>query len=365
MAVVPTLDSTLGAVFIGFGFACVVYGTLLTQVFYYFWRYPVDRWMFKCLVLLIVLLETADQMCIGHLIYYYSIVNYLKPLVLLAATTTWSLILQLTFGAIVGCIVKTYFAFRVWRFSGRNIFITGLVLLLALGQLGLALTYTIKAFALPNIYSVQDLQVLGTVSLGVGVLTDIVTAASLCYYLNRLRTGYTTSDSLVNSLSKYAVNTGAVTSTVSVAVLILYNAMPDNNLYFAAVYFTLSKMYAISFMATLNTRRQVRGRGTDRQGDTNNTNLFHLGTRMPSVGVVDHIITNGWSKIREPEFQLVTFHQEEQLDEVNQLPHQSQHSQSQNSYVQYFSQHSQGRSLTRSQSYRSPTESNSSKIERF
>lgn len=34
----------------------------------------------------------------------------------------------------------------------------------------------------------------------------------------------------------------------------------------------------------LNTRRTVRGRGTDRQGATNNTNMFHLGTRMPSMG---------------------------------------------------------------------------------
>lgn len=33
-------------------------------------------------------------------------------------------------------------------------------------------------------------QILGTVSLGTGVLTDIVTATALCYYLNKLRTGH-------------------------------------------------------------------------------------------------------------------------------------------------------------------------------
>jgi hypothetical protein len=38
----------------------------------------------------------------------------------------------------------------------------------------------------------------------------------------------------------------------------------------------------------LNTRRTIRGRGTDRQGaTTNNTNMFHLGTRMPSMGPAD------------------------------------------------------------------------------
>lgn len=38
----------------------------------------------------------------------------------------------------------------------------------------------------------------------------------------------------------------------------------------------------------LNTRRSVRGRGTDRQGTSNhNTNMFHLGTRMPSMAPRD------------------------------------------------------------------------------
>jgi len=49
-------------------------------------------------------------------------------------------------------------------------------------------------------------------------------------------------------------------------------------------------------MATLNTRRMVRGKGTDRNTtgsasrrltNVNDTNMFHLGTRMPSMGPND------------------------------------------------------------------------------
>ncbi|KAG6856358.1 hypothetical protein H0H87_005345 [Tephrocybe sp. NHM501043] len=139
-------------------------------------------------------------------------------------------------------------------------------------------------------------QTLGTVSLGLGVATDIVTAAALCFFLARLRTGIKKSDTLVNSLVRYAINTGALTSACSITTLVLFNLKPQNNLYFVATYFIVSKMYAISYMATLNSRRTIRGRGTDRQGGTtsratskpdNNTNLFHLGTRMPSMGPVD------------------------------------------------------------------------------
>ncbi|KAF9046171.1 hypothetical protein BJ165DRAFT_1602461 [Panaeolus papilionaceus] len=329
------IHTSLGAVFIGFAIACGVFGILLSQMFNYFRNYPGDRTLFKCLVALILILETADQFFIGHLMYYYSIVNYANPRVLIEAKTTWSFILQLTFGSIVGTIVKIYLAFRVWRFSERNWFITGLILLLSFGQLGksfialdrdlvtllfswqnfsftsgLALVFAAKAFALPSVFAVHQLQTLGTISLATGVATDFVTAVALCYFLNRLRTGLKTSDNLVNSLCRYAINTGVLTSGVSLTVLILYNVMPTSNLYFIATYFTLSKLYAISFMATLNTRRSIRGRGTDEQGEvSNNTNMFHLGTRMPSMGPND---LNGWDKV-DPPVQLQEQYYQQQL----------------------------------------------------
>lgn len=283
-----SVDSTLGAVFVGFSVACIVFGIVLTQTFFYFRNYPGDRPHFKIAVFLILLLETADQGFIAHFLYHYSISSFGRPSVLLLAKTTWSLILQLTAGAVVGAIVKSYFALRVWRFSNRNRWITGLIFLLTYGQLGLAFAFTVECFRLPNIYAVHELQTLGTISLGVGVATDVVTAVALCYFLTQLRTGLKSSDNLVDNLCSYAINTGVLTSTVSIATLVLYNVMPTNNLYFVSLYFILSKLYAISFMATLNTRRILKasGRGTEEQGaTTNNTNMFHLGTRMQSMAL--------------------------------------------------------------------------------
>ncbi|KAF9265980.1 hypothetical protein L218DRAFT_956944 [Marasmius fiardii PR-910] len=301
-----TFDNTLGAVLVGFAAACTIYGVLLSQVFSYFSNYPLDRVVYKVLVILILILETSDQALIGHVIYHYGITNFAQPLVLLKADVTWSFILQQTIGAIVGAIVKASFAVRVWRFSDRNWLIFASVMVLVLGQLGLSLAFTVKAFQLSSVFQVVDLQALGSIALGVGVLTDFVIAGALCYFLNRLRTGHRHSDTLVNSLVRYAVNTGAITSAVSLATLLLYNLLP-HNLIFIATYFILSKFYAISFMATLNTRRIVRGAGTDRQGserqggsnnpDQHNTNMFRLGTRLPSMGPND---MDGWEAAYTP-----------------------------------------------------------------
>ncbi|KAF8212777.1 hypothetical protein K438DRAFT_2010054 [Mycena galopus ATCC 62051] len=310
-----TYDNTLGAIVIGFAAACVVYGILLTQAWTYFSRFNSDTGVYKMLVVLILVLETTDQAFIGHFVYFYTVTSAGQPLALATGTTTWSVILQQAIGSVVSTIVKCAFATRVYRFSDKNIFITSFLILLALGQLGVAVAFTARAFELSSIPKVFSLKLLATISLAMGVLTDVLTAGALCFFLWRMRTGgKTAANSLITRLVTDAVNTGVLTTVVSLSTLLLFDFL-EGNLIFAATYFLLSKLYAISFLATLNTRRVVRGRGTDHEGGTSSrrpgttpsliyansarggggkgrdsqveTNMFALGTRMPSVYVDD------------------------------------------------------------------------------
>jgi len=84
----------------------------------------------------------------------------------------------------------------------------------------------------------------------------------------------------------FQINTGLVTSVVSIACLVTYGTMPENFI-FISLYFVLSKrgycqgmpqgisterastlVYANSFLATLNTRLVLKGRGTDNAHET-------------------------------------------------------------------------------------------------
>ncbi|TFY62472.1 hypothetical protein EVJ58_g3850 [Rhodofomes roseus] len=267
-------DTTFGAAFIGFGCSAVLLGNLSSQMYQYFRRYPQDRPLYKALVAALWILEVVDSAFIAYAVYFYLVTNWGNPLILIERAQ-WSLILQVTLGATAGAIVKACFAMRVWRFSNCNIWITSLILLLTFGQL----VYTVQAFQLANLTKLADLKVVGTISLGLGVATDIVTALALCYFLRNLRTG---DDSLVNRLTIYALNTGVITSAISLATVILYDMMPENFI-FMGFYFVLSKLYANSFLATLNTRRVVRGRGTDNDQTTMPTFLMlDKATRMGS-----------------------------------------------------------------------------------
>ncbi|KAJ6536208.1 hypothetical protein B0H19DRAFT_1317831 [Mycena capillaripes] len=306
-----TLDNTLGAAVVGFAVSCVVFGILLTQAWTYFSRYNSDAALYKILVVLILLLEATDQSFIGHFVYFYTMASAGNPFALVTGTTTWCVCSAISsIGSVVGTIVKCCFATRVYRFSERNIFITGLIILLALGQLGVAMVFTVQAFQLSSIPAVFNLKTIATISLGLGLLTDVVTAGALTFFLWRMRTGQKNSaaNSLISHLVTDAINTGVLTTAVSLSTLLLFDFL-EGNLIFGATYFMLSKLYAVSFLATLNTRRVVRGRGTDdeesispslshahsgasrrRNGTKGSaraaeveTNMFHLGTRMPSM----------------------------------------------------------------------------------
>ncbi|KAH7915480.1 hypothetical protein BJ138DRAFT_1141853 [Hygrophoropsis aurantiaca] len=257
-------DSTIGALLIGFAASAIGYGIFSIQVYTYYRRYPLDKGVYKALVALLWILETVDQAFIGHSTYYYTVTNYTNPNALVYYKPIWSLISQMTAGALVGTIVKACFSIRVWRFSYRNWILTGFLLFLAVAQMGLAVTFTIQSFHLPSLTDLINLRIIGSLSLGLGVVNDMFMAAALCYYLQGMRSSSSSADSLINSLTLYAINTGVLTSACSLTTLILYNFMPKNFV-FMCFYFVLSKLYAISFLATLNTRQIIRGRGTDRE----------------------------------------------------------------------------------------------------
>ncbi|OJT07146.1 hypothetical protein TRAPUB_1998, partial [Trametes pubescens] len=140
------------------------------------------------------------------------------------------------------------------------------------------------AFHIPSIARVGDLKLVGSIAIGLGMATDVITAASLCFFLRGLKTGYHKDDSIVNTLTLYAINTGVITSAISLSTLILYDLMPTNFI-FMAFYFVLSKVYANSFFAALNTRRSIRGRGTEGEHTTVPTFLMIGQTTKQEVHV--------------------------------------------------------------------------------
>lgn len=265
--VATTLHNTFGAAFVGVIASSFVFGILSMQCYSYYDRYPLDRPFYKILVAALWLLEAGHSFCSWHFFYHYVIEEWGNSLVIVTEPIIWTLAVQVVVSASVGTIVKGCFAMRVWRFSGHNIWITAAIILSTLIQLGFSFWFTVAGLRLPSLANLNNIFTVAIVALGLGVLTDMLTAVAIAWYLRKLKTGYKNCDTLVNKLMAYAVNTGLLTGAFSIACLVTYGTMP-NNFIFISLYFVLSKLYANSFLATLNTRLVLKGRGTDNAHET-------------------------------------------------------------------------------------------------
>ncbi|KAH8989100.1 hypothetical protein EDB92DRAFT_1817259 [Lactarius akahatsu] len=258
---VPTghlFGNTIGAVVLGWGISSLIFGMFCIQVWTYYQRYPNDHWSYKVLVLALWALEALHQIFVGHIVWFYLVENFGSSLVFLKPPV-WTLSAQTLLGSLIGTIVKICFGMRVWKFSRGNYLVTGLIISMAVAQFATAIVYTLRTFHLTVAQAdqIKGSQTIGSVALSLGMVTDVFTAASLSYFLHKMRTGFK--------------------SVFSAAVLASYNLMPLNLIYIA-LYFVLSKLFANSCVGTLNTRRFIQGRGTDREEPTIPTFLMVANT---------------------------------------------------------------------------------------
>ncbi|OJT07732.1 hypothetical protein TRAPUB_1376 [Trametes pubescens] len=112
-------------------------------------------------------------------------------------------------------------------------------------------------FSLASFADLFEVSTILYISLGSGVLADVLIAASMCVLLAQRRTGFSRTDSIVRVLTMYSINTGALTSLCALLCLVSYATMPTNFV-FIAFYFILPKLFLNSLLATLNARRPLR-----------------------------------------------------------------------------------------------------------
>ncbi|KAH8825845.1 hypothetical protein DL96DRAFT_1610074 [Flagelloscypha sp. PMI_526] len=273
------IDSTFGALFAGFAVSCLLFGIVCMQVYSYFQRFSSDPLFTKSMVGGIWILELLDQIFIGHCSYHY-VVSYVHP----AQQTVGVRSSPLEFGSVslVNIFLRSSLNSRKWKVSNRNWWLTGLIVICGM-------LYTKQAFEQKALLS--GLEALKVLLLRhsqwlPACASDILIAASLAWYLRRLKTGYQESDSLVNGLIMYGLSTGFISGTLSLLVLILYNAR-KNTFEFMTFYFALSKILDISLMSSLSSRK-LPGHHSTRPSQSNYPRRFS--TSEATLGSKQHTL---------------------------------------------------------------------------
>ncbi|KAJ3920369.1 hypothetical protein F5877DRAFT_77184 [Lentinula edodes] len=338
MAQAATLDNTMGAMFIGVLFAAVLYGGEWTtnnhnkiaevsssdllllaaciQTWYYY-IHQKDRWPLRFLVAAVMIVDTLHQALIAHTVYTYLITNFGNAPELL--NTVWSLLAEV----LVNVRILDYHlgiwatsdhrsdsrASRLYLFKGSYnppiineggrqsyppitvswLIESGNFLLVAaefvsvfvFGVIGLTRVHTFVELSDILKASYFDYGLSITVNV-LAAVADTYIAGLLTLLLHTSRTGFQRSDSIINKLIIFSINTGALTSLCAIASMLSILLAPATFIYIS-FFFCMGRLYANSLLATLNIRTLIRKEGGSNVQASGDTGSIPLGNYNTSI----------------------------------------------------------------------------------
>jgi len=191
---------------------------------------------------------------ISHTVYYYTIRNFndqeaLKHIV-------WTVVIEALFTGVNGAMVQTFYAYRVWKLSQGRYLLAMLILVLIVCCAGCGTAWVIISMGMGTYRNLLRITPLTITINALSTTIDVLIASSLVYLLNSARTGFRKSDTMINKLIIFVVNTGILTTLCAIAALICLVASP-NTLIYASFYFCIGRLYLNSFLATLNARHSI------------------------------------------------------------------------------------------------------------
>ncbi|KAI0790854.1 hypothetical protein C8Q75DRAFT_817420 [Abortiporus biennis] len=249
---IPKLDNTLGAFFVGLILTGVLYGVTCVQTYIYFMdSKKKDPILLRALLTTRVsrILDGLELAFASHVMYWFAISNYFNPASLLIAP--WSASSVDIVANLNDAIVRGIFISRIN--TPTFLWIANL----AVSSLGL--TLSVKVHQIGSLYWQEVAKIawlIYVVFTSIASL-DTIIAATLCFILWRMRTGFKHTDSVIQSLIRYSIHTGALTSCVAISVIITYSIMPHNFIYIG-IFLPLPKFYLNALLATLNARETLR-----------------------------------------------------------------------------------------------------------
>ncbi|KAI0348337.1 hypothetical protein BDW22DRAFT_1350524 [Trametopsis cervina] len=257
-------DNTLGALFIGAIAAIFLSGIMATQVFMYWRLYPKDHNRFKIMVAIVWALDLAHSAMVCAANWFYLVENFANldapnqiawPVDATIALTAWTTL-----------VVHIFFTQRVYTLSKQNLVLTVPIGVLAVLRVVSALACTASMSRAKTWEKFRDDSAwLFTTGLSVSAALDVLIAGSLIILLHKSRTGWKSMDHLINTIVVYTIENGLLTSIFAVMSLICWVTM-SGNLIFLALHFTIAKLYANSFLATLNARKTLQQRSHSSSG---------------------------------------------------------------------------------------------------
>ncbi|RPD60589.1 hypothetical protein L226DRAFT_559744 [Lentinus tigrinus ALCF2SS1-7] len=254
-AELPRMDDIYGALLLG-TFACVLLqGMVFHQTYRYFKLYPKDATYLKLWVTIVNVIELVTTAMSMHACYYYMVSHAFDPTVLLKIPV-WSVTWLPIPGSLAAVSVELFFARRLWLVGARFRPVVVLAILLNLGFFSCFTAMAVLSGSAADPAGFLRYSYLASVAAGLIGISDVMVTASLIYVLHTRRTGIKQTNSKIDLLIKYAVSTGLIICVFNVLNVSFSIAHPHNWIY-AGISIAMTKLYANTFLVSLNARHSL------------------------------------------------------------------------------------------------------------
>ncbi|KAI0761936.1 hypothetical protein BD413DRAFT_700017 [Trametes elegans] len=264
------LQDFSGCAVIGFPLSTTVYGITVLQTYLYFRRYPEDSIYLKGLVSNSAL-DTLTIALITHAIYSYFVLDLGRYADL--AVLPWSVSVEVFITDIITVTVQLFFAQQLYRISHGNKLLAGIIVfftipVMAVGLFSVVENFQIRLFPV----TIPLVSALGGMQAAVALTGDILITGGLCYYFNHSRSGWASTNMLIDKLMVYAIQRGALTTIFQGVCLVTLVALPSRHIY-VVFSMVVGKLYVNSLLASLNVRASLHRESLAQNKETSTVNF--------------------------------------------------------------------------------------------
>ncbi|KAH0832972.1 hypothetical protein J3R83DRAFT_11950 [Lanmaoa asiatica] len=146
---------------------------------------------------------------------------------------------------------------RIWRLTGSKI-LYGVVIALAIPSFILGMTCAIKAWIIKVLSELPRITPLVIAWLSMQFVVDTFITTTLTIIFSRSRTGFRKTDTILNRLTRGAIQTGLFAGIFSMGDLITFIVLPNTNLY-GMFAIPIGRIYTNTLLDTLLTRETLKG----------------------------------------------------------------------------------------------------------
>ncbi|RDB16317.1 hypothetical protein Hypma_003036 [Hypsizygus marmoreus] len=252
------ISSIIDGMFFGLLVSTLLSGITIAQGWTYFHNNK-DRWPTRSFIVLLLVLDTVETCFSIQILHHYLISNFGNVDALRVYTRFVSVAFIIS--ATVSSLVHLFFARRLYIVGG-NLWLPGIIIVLTIAMLVLGicivpsrrLTHSLDKFQLPAVKT--QLTVFHTL----GVLTDLLVTVAFIVVFSRASMEFKRTRTLIHQLLVYTATRGILIFLAQIVHLIMFLVDPANMLFWNSAHLSLSKIYVITTLVSLNSRRYLNKR---------------------------------------------------------------------------------------------------------